>query len=301
MTDLFANASGTPITVQATVSTTPAAGTSETWTLSSTTVGSFPQIQPGEQFQATIGPASDTTPEMVTCTTILTGTTATVLRGAQGSTIKTHAIGDPFTPTIDAGFLNSREPTAGDFGYLGWTFDALNGGGGEQINTHGTVYLTRFRCQLSGLAGHVWYYVNGTAGAGLTANENLIGIYDTGQTTAGSATLLCKSVDQSTLWETANVLTSTQTSFTTTSQLTAGEDYFAACLCVGTTSPKLIAQQSLWPGIWNAGLTGLALRTTSYTVLSQTSLPTAITAADLLAPGSSGSNNCFAFWFLITT
>jgi hypothetical protein len=99
-TELFANNASTALTVA--VATTPAAGTSETWTVTST-AAPFPQPSSGvSQFRATVGPSTDTSPEIVIVTAVPSGTTWTVSRGAEGSAIKTHAIGDPVTMTFTA-------------------------------------------------------------------------------------------------------------------------------------------------------------------------------------------------------
>lgn len=107
--ETIANNAGT--TLAAAVTTTPAAGTAEVWSVAAT--ASFPQIGTAgnQQFRATCGPQSDTTPEIVIVTQILTATTMTVLRGAEGSTIKTHAAGDPLVNVITAGFLTAWFPS----------------------------------------------------------------------------------------------------------------------------------------------------------------------------------------------
>lgn len=103
--DLIANNAATTLAVH--VLTTPAAGTAETWTLASTALP-LPQITAGEMYRVTVGPATDTDPEIVWATAILvpgTNGTVTVLRGQEGSTVKTHQAGDPFTNTVTAGYL----------------------------------------------------------------------------------------------------------------------------------------------------------------------------------------------------
>jgi hypothetical protein len=102
-TEVLANNAST--TLNANVTTTPAAGTSEVWTVASTAL--FPQIGTGgtQQFRLTTGPSSDTDPELCICTQINSTTTITVLRGAEGSPIKTHAIGDPVIGTLTVGGL----------------------------------------------------------------------------------------------------------------------------------------------------------------------------------------------------
>lgn len=113
--DLFANVGGAATTLGTGAGTTFAAagataGASETWTLAST-AAPLPQIGLGQQVRFTVGPASDTSPEIVWATATLTGSTMTVLRGMEGSTIKAHAVSDPFTATATAGTLSGLMPT----------------------------------------------------------------------------------------------------------------------------------------------------------------------------------------------
>lgn len=100
--DLFGNNAATTLTVA--VTTTPAAGTAETWAVAST-AAPFPQIVSGQMFTATVGPGTDLDREIVDVTAIATGEVL-VLRGAEGSTIKTHASGAAFTHVVTAAFLN---------------------------------------------------------------------------------------------------------------------------------------------------------------------------------------------------
>jgi hypothetical protein len=119
---IFADAGST--TLAAPISTTPTPGTTETWTLTSTTGSpALPQITSGQQYGATVlPPGGDTNPEVVVVTAILNGTQVTVLRG-QGTNgvVKTHSTGDTFTNTIPAGFLNGTitgTPSAIDSGLV---------------------------------------------------------------------------------------------------------------------------------------------------------------------------------------
>lgn len=61
---VFANAEGSVPTLGAAIATTPAAGTSETWDLSSA-LAPIPQLAAGQQTPITVGPSSDVTPEIV--------------------------------------------------------------------------------------------------------------------------------------------------------------------------------------------------------------------------------------------
>lgn len=104
--DVFGNSAQTPLTVA--VTTAPAAGTSETWTVQST-AAPFPQLAAGQQFRCVVSPPApnqDANPEIIFVTATASATTFTVTRGAEGSAVKTHAAGDVLYHIVTAGFLN---------------------------------------------------------------------------------------------------------------------------------------------------------------------------------------------------
>ncbi len=117
-TEVWANNAAS--TLSAAITTTPAAGTVETWSVASTS--SFPQIGTAatEQFHATVGPLSDLSPEIVICLAINSATSVNVSRGAEGSTVKTHALGDPFTHTVSAGALGALRDAASNAEAFYW-------------------------------------------------------------------------------------------------------------------------------------------------------------------------------------
>lgn len=97
MRELSANNAFTTLT--SAIATTPAAGTSEAWAVAST-AAPFPQPVTGvTQFRAAVSPLSpvDTNPEILLVTAINDATHFQVTRGAEGSTVKTHASGDQLT------------------------------------------------------------------------------------------------------------------------------------------------------------------------------------------------------------
>ena len=178
----------------------------------------------------------------------------------------------PFTQYTAAGYTSAN---------LGWTFDPIMAQNGWQP-TGGVIYLTRVKCLVGGLCGHIAYDVE-AAGSVLTSTENLIGLYDTGQIAAGSATLIGLSGDQSAVWTTAGTY---QTAITAQGghslTLVAGQDYYVAILAVGTTIPKFIAAEnsSALGGtigtLLNLNTTGTLGFRTALTAGGQTTLTTPI-------------------------
>lgn len=188
-------------------------------------------------------------------------------------------------------------PTAADFGWLGWTADP-----GQILvstaaqPTNGKPYLTRARAYKSGTVNNLGFILsaNGTA---LTANACFAGLYDSGQSVAGQATLLAVTADQSANWESTGPYYGVF-ALTSPAYVTAGQDYFFALLTNGTgTVPKFAATttEALYATqMLNQGLSGLTQRTAQSTVSGATvsgaaSLPSKITAAQFTSPGTSTS------------
>ncbi len=96
-------------TLNGAISTTPAAGTQETWTLSSTGTP-LPAVFPYKARIDDSATTPDTTVEIVKVTAHPSGTTATVERGAEGSTIKAHANGAKFRNMLTGGLVDTLIP-----------------------------------------------------------------------------------------------------------------------------------------------------------------------------------------------
>ena len=95
-TDIFANFA--QVTLTSAINTTPGALTSETWAVSATSA--LPAITGGvTQFRCQVNNPSGTivSPEIVIVTSINSGTSITVQRGAESSIITPHNIGDVLT------------------------------------------------------------------------------------------------------------------------------------------------------------------------------------------------------------
>jgi hypothetical protein len=185
------------------------------------------------------------------------------------------------TTTTSVAQLGATPPTADSFGWLGWTCDPNNAYPTGFTPTLSKLILVRFRAAKTGIAGHICYDVT-NGGSVLTANENYVGIYDTGQSTAGQATLLGYSADQSGVWTTAGTYSTALTAQAANSlDLVAGQDYFAAFVCNGTTAPT-VAKSGGLAGLLNQGLSGLGLRIAVDFNSITGSLPTSITAANVV-------------------
>ena len=113
---LFANNPSTTVAVNgynggSSTAGTPASGTSETWTVTSST--GFPTASnttvPPSQFCI----ADLAAPTEIIWVTNISGTTWTVIRGQEGSTTVTHAAGATFTQIVSAGDLTSMKQATG--------------------------------------------------------------------------------------------------------------------------------------------------------------------------------------------
>ncbi len=184
-----------------------------------------------------------------------------------------------------SGFPAANEATPNnpeDFGLLGWTSDPLLATS-NATPALGAVLLARFRAAKSGLLGRLVYTVT-TAGAVLSAGENFVGVYDTGQALAGSATLLGVSADQSANF---GVAATYAAAMVTPPAIVAGQDYLAAILANGTTAPTIErASTSGALSLWNYSLVGLSLRTAT-ALAGQTALPATIAAGSIGGGGAS--------------
>jgi hypothetical protein len=185
------------------------------------------------------------------------------------------AVGTPTTwPTIPVATYQTEAGPA-SFGYIGWTGDPADCSA-YNAPPVGNVYLIRFRAAKTGTASHLEYATN-NGGTTLTTG-NILGIYDSGQTTAGQATLLGQTADLTTTWSTG-----AQTPFTalqSTVSLLAGQDYFVALLSNGTTAPGFLRRGGSNLFAVNSQLSGLSGRILKGAA-GVTSLPATIASASL--------------------
>lgn len=115
-------------------------------------------------------------------------------------------------------------------GYIGCPLWPLGAQNGQSQNT-GVVYLEAFQALFTGPAHSVSLAVR--TGQTLTANENFVGIYDFGQATAGTMTLLAQSAAGAadSIWAVSS--RSFPVPLSTNPTLTVGQTYVVATLCNG--------------------------------------------------------------------
>lgn len=169
---------------------------------------------------------------------------------------------------------------------LGWTCDpALTGGSGSKPGT-GIVYLQRFRAVQSGSCGHVLYSLV-SGGSTLTTNENFLALYDTGQTTSGTATRIAVSSDLTSTLGSGGVYSS---AFSAAATLVAGQDYFIAILVNGTTAPTFNCPVANYfdPYTANLGLSGIGRRFAMGSATGVTSMPATITSGNISISNQGG-------------
>lgn len=150
------------------------------------------------------------------------------------------------TPAPISGF-GTMLPAAGAFqpsdaGLLGAPFDPLFATSNNIQPASGFIYLSKIWVPTTITIANLLLYIS-VAGSGLTAAQNLAGIYDS------NGNLVAQTADQATPWSTGGVGLKTmaltaQGAFNLT--LTGGNGVFfwAAVLSVGTTRPKIAGVSS---------------------------------------------------------
>lgn len=152
-------------------------------------------------------------------------------------------------------------------GYQAWNYDPqFLVATGAAANVSGTIYLHKVYLMAGQTATGVGLGVN-TAGATLTAGQNLIGLYDsTGARQALTA-------DQSGVW---NATGYKSANFTTPFSVTTSGFFYVGILAVGTTPPTFSQVGSASQAFYNANTSAGTFRHCSDGT-GQTSLPASIT------------------------
>lgn len=174
--------------------------------------------------------------------------------------------------------VNDPTFTPADHGLISWTQDPATCGAGDDATTAGVLYLMKVKVvDRSTVVTNVCLTVS-TAGSGLTAAQNLVGLYNS------SGTLLSGSADQTTAFGSSGFKTIALSS----AQTLAVGTYYVGILTNGTTPPRFLRGTSFSASGLNANLTTATSRfLTSGT--AQTALPTPVTLG-------SASTNGVARW-----
>ncbi|RPK69174.1 hypothetical protein EES44_07740 [Streptomyces sp. ADI96-15] len=179
-------------------------------------------------------------------TTVRRGITAA---GAGTVSIADSATGDAFAPV--------------DHGLLAWTQDPATAGSGFALNAGG-VYLSKVKLTSRARVSNILYGVT-TAGTGLVAGQNAVGLY------SASGALLATAEDQTTQLGSVGVKTAPLTAPVT---LGAGS-YYVAFLANGTGNPSVLGGGGVSSAL-NAGLSTGAARFLGPIGTGQTALPSTV-------------------------
>jgi hypothetical protein len=209
-------------------------------------------------------------------TVTFTKASSTVLRDITtfntGNTLPAGLLQYPLTTVNNPSFRPD------DHGLIAWTQDPATLGAGDDTTTAGVLYLCKVKIvNRSTVVTNVHVTVS-TQGTGLTAAQNLVGLYNS------SGTLLSGSADQTTAFGSAGF----KTIALTAPQTLAVGSYYVGILTNGTTPPKFLRGTSFSASGLNANLATSAARfLTSGT--AQTALPASVTLG-------SASTNGVARW-----
>lgn len=163
-----------------------------------------------------------------------------------------------------------------DHALKAWTQDPAGCGSVGSASTAGVIYLSKVLLRNAGTVSNLYYTVT-NAGSGLTAGQNLVGLYDS------TGTKLVEAADQTTAMST----TGTKTAAITPQALAAGS-YYIALLTNGTTPPQFMRGGGASGSALNVGLTVATGRFLDFGT-GQTTLPASITL-------SSAAFNAAARW-----
>lgn len=198
-----------------------------------------------------------------------------------------------FTPTVfvsgtaSVGGVISTETlyqtdTPSRHSYIEWNYDPVVGGSGSQPTT-GTIYVLKVSAQTGGTISNIIMTITSATGVSLTSGQNFVGLYDSSGARIGISS------DQTTSWATSGLKTMALTASAT---IQAGNEYYVAMLCVGTTTPSFMRSGTNLTAP-NAGQSN-ALQRFSVNGTSQTALPASITLSSNTASGAA------TFWVALS-
>ena len=202
--------------------------------------------------------------QLANATTVpTTNPTAGAVLYATGGVPQTRSSGGA---VVDFGRLNVSQASVGPNmqGFVTWNYDPMIAiATGAGVNVSGTIYMHRVYLAAGTVVTSLAIGVQ-TAGATLTAAQNLMAIYDASGNRQGLT------ADQSAVWTSTGFKTAALTgSYTVT---TAGYHYIAV-LSVGTTPPAFYQASNAPSALFNGNVTGATLRHVTNGT-SQTTLPT---------------------------
>lgn len=163
-----------------------------------------------------------------------------------------------------------------DHAMKAWTQDPAGCGSVGSASTAGVIYLSKVILRNAGTVSNLYYTIT-SAGSGLTAGQNLVGLYDS------TGVKLVEAADQTTAMSSIG----TKTAAITPQALAAGS-YYIAFLTNGTTPPQLMRGGGASGSALNVGLTVATGRFLDFGT-GQTALPASITL-------SSAAFNAAARW-----
>lgn len=167
--------------------------------------------------------------------------------------------------------VRSKNVEPVDNAYLGWSV-APEGVGPGAVNASGTLYGLRIPVPVTISVTNMWIYVN-TAGATLTAAQNLLGLY----TSAGAK--IAQTADQATAWTATGLKSAALTGGPFTIVGGPNVYVYAAILSVGTT-PPVFRGINILSAMLNAnqtvGLGGRCVAQTAQTTIPATFAPAAV-------------------------
>lgn len=132
-------------------------------------------------------------------------------------------------------------------GLIAWNFDS-EAASGTFAHASGTLYLHKIYVPVAATITNILLAVT-TAGATLTAGQNLVGLYDSG------GNRVAVSVDQAAAW----VTTGSKVCALTAPYAAAAGTYYVGVLSVGTT-PITVAASPGFRAAYEAGVSGASLR-----------------------------------------
>lgn len=151
-----------------------------------------------------------------------------------------------------------------DYGLIAWSIDASQGAN-SQVLTSGTLIMVGIKLRTQATVSNVNIVVS-TAGAALTAGQNLVGIYDS------AGTQVAQSASQEANWTTTG---HKQIALTGGPFVLAPGTYYVAILSNGGTPIAIPRETSLASNVINLNLTVATARSAS--LAGQTALPGSIT------------------------